>query len=161
MVGSDATLTVRAPMQTPMEYIEDLVRRKLRWIKNEIAEVEARPPAGRKRFESGESFLYLGDPYRLHVVKNADVPLTFRREFVLAREYRDRARELLVNWYKQEARKKITDRVEWHARRFGLTVGTVRVTDAQKRWGSCGRNWAISNPPGMNTSTSPVPPERT
>ena len=144
VVGSDATLTVRAPMQTPMEFIEDLVRRKLQWIKNKIAEVEARPPARRKRFESGESFLYLGDPYRLRILSDAEVPLTFKREFVLARECRGKARELLVNWYKQEARKKITDRVEWHARRFGLTVGAVRITDAQKRWGSCGRSNSLN-----------------
>jgi predicted metal-dependent hydrolase len=144
VVGADATLTVRAPMQTSMEYIEDLVRRKLKWIKNKIAEVEARPPASRKRFESGESFLYLGDPYRLHIVSNAEVPLAFKREFVLAREYRDKARELLVNWYKQEARKKLTDRVEWHARRFGLTVGPIRITDAQKRWGSCSRSNSLN-----------------
>jgi predicted metal-dependent hydrolase len=144
VVGSDATLTVRAPMQTPMEYIEELVCRKLQWIKNKIAEVEVRPPFSRKRFESGESFLYLGDPYRLRIVSNAEVPLTFKREFVLAREYRDKARELLVNWYKQEARKKITGRVEWHARRFGLTVGPIRITDAQDRWGSCGRSNSLN-----------------
>src|SRR6266849_236099 len=110
VVGADATLTVRAPMQTPMEYIEDLVLRKLQWIKNKIAEVD----------------------------------LIFKREFILAREYRAKARELLVNWYKQEARKKITDRVEWHARRFGLTVGPIRITDAQKRWGSCGRSNSLN-----------------
>ena len=140
VVGPDATLTVRAPMQIPMENIEDLVRRKLQWIKKKIVEGEARPSISRKRFESGESFLYLGDPYRLHIVGDSEVPLAFKREFVLAREYRDKARELLVNWYKQEARKKITYRVVWHARRFGLTVGSVRITDAQKRWGSCGRS---------------------
>lgn len=144
VVGSDATLTVRAPLHTPMEYIEELVRRKLQWIKSKITEVEGRPPSSRKRFESGESFLYLGDPYRLHIVNNADDPLTFKKEFVLAREHRDKARELLVNWYKQEARRKISERVEWHARRFGLTVGPVRITDAQKRWGSCGRNNSLN-----------------
>jgi len=45
-----------------------------------------------------------------------------------------------MNWYKQEAQRKISERVEWHARRFGLAVGTVRITDAQKRWGSCSQN---------------------
>jgi predicted metal-dependent hydrolase len=139
VVGSDATLTVRAPLETPVEYLQDVVRRKLQWIKNKIAEVEKRPPVGQKSFVNGESFLYLGDSYRLRIVNRADAPLIFRREFVLARDHVDQARDLLVDWYKTEAQKKIAARVVWHARRFGLSVGPVRISGAQKRWGSCGK----------------------
>jgi predicted metal-dependent hydrolase len=144
VVGSDATLTVRAPLQTPIEYLEDLVRRKLQWIKRKIIEVEQRPALRLKKFVNGASFLYLGDPYRLRFVNKADEPLIFKKEFILARDQKNQARELLVNWYRQEADKKITARVNWHARRFGLKVGRVRITNAQKRWGSCGRDNSLN-----------------
>src|SRR5712692_9421937 len=79
VVGADATLTVRAPISTPLEYIEDLVRRKLRWINKKIREVQSRPVRRGKRFANGESFFYLGDPYKLHVVNNAKAPLVFQK----------------------------------------------------------------------------------
>jgi predicted metal-dependent hydrolase len=144
VVGSDATLTVRAPMQTPMDYIENLVQKKLGWIKAKIREVEARPQPHRKRFVNGESFLYLGDLYRLRVVTDAEVPFVFQKEFVLAREHQSEARRLLLNWYKEEARRKIPERVRWYALRFGMEVGPINITDAKKRWGSCGKDAGLN-----------------
>lgn len=144
VVGTDATLTVRAPVDTSMEYIEDLVRRKLSWIRKKMSEAEARPAVRRKRFVSGESFLYLGDHYRLRVVSNAKAPLVFQKEFVLAGGHRREARELLINWYKQEARRKIPERVAWHARRSGMTIEAVKITNAGKRWGSCGKSGSLN-----------------
>src|SRR5438876_9580277 len=87
VVGADATLTVRAPISTPLEYIENLVRRKLRWVNKKIREVQSRPIVRNKRFVNGESFMYLGDPYKLRVVSDANAPLIFQKEFVLASEH--------------------------------------------------------------------------
>jgi predicted metal-dependent hydrolase len=139
VVGSDATLTVRAPMQTPMDYIEALVHKKLQWIREKIAEVESRPRVRQKRFVNGESFLYLGDPYRLRILTDAEAPLAFRKEFILAAEHQSRARALLLDWYKQEAERKIPNRVKWHAHRIGMEVGPIKITNARTRWGSCGK----------------------
>lgn len=144
VVGSDATLTVRAPMQTPMEYIEELVRKKLDWIRERISEVESRPKVLQKRFANGESFLYLGDPYRLRIVSDAKTPFAFQKEFVLSAEHQSRARALLLEWYKREARRKIPDRVKWHASRFGIEVRRIKITEARKRWGSCGRGNSLN-----------------
>jgi len=140
VVGADATLTVRAPMQTPIDYIESLVRRKSDWIKSKIREVEGRPKPQRKRFANGESFLYLGDLYRLRVIAGSKVPLVFQKEFLLARENQSEARSLLLGWYKEEAAKKIPERVRWYALRFGMELGPIKITDAKKRWGSCGKD---------------------
>jgi predicted metal-dependent hydrolase len=86
----------------------------------------------------------LGDQYKLRIVRDAPAPLVFQKEFILDRAHQNEARKLLSNWYKEEARKKISERVEWHARRIGLNVGRVRVTDAYKRWGSCGKNNSLN-----------------
>jgi predicted metal-dependent hydrolase len=127
-----------------MDYIEDLVRKKWQWIRKKIAEVESRPKVRQKRFVNGESFLYLGDPYRLRIVRGAEAPLVFHKEFILAAEHQFRARALLLDWYKQEAERKIPNRVKWHAHRFGLDVGQITITDARKRWGSCGKGNSLN-----------------
>ena len=144
VVGADATLTIRAPISTSLEYIEDLVRRKMWWINKQIRKVQSRPIVRDKRFVNGESFFYLGDPYKLRVASNAKVPLVFRKEFVIAREHQKEARKLLIHWYKEEAGKKIPSRVEWHARRCGMRIGRVKITNAEKRWGSCGKDGSLN-----------------
>jgi predicted metal-dependent hydrolase len=144
VVGSDATLTVRAPMKTPMAYIEGLVLKKSKWIRAKIREVESRPKILRKRFANGESFLYLGDLYRLRVVSNAAAPFVFQKEFILDRTYQSHAQKLLLDWYKEEARRKIPDRVRWYARRHGIEVSRINITEARKRWGSCGKGGTLN-----------------
>ena len=90
-----------------MDYIHGLVRKRLHWIKKKIAEVESRPRIRQKRFVNGESFLYCGDPFRLRIVSDAAVPLVFRKGFILAAEHQSCARALLLEWYRQEAQRKI------------------------------------------------------
>jgi len=139
VVGSDATLTVRAPMLTPVDYIEQLVRKKSKWVRRKLAEVRSRPTIAGKKFVNGESFLYLGDPFRLRIVSEAAVPLVFRKEFILDRKHLHHARGLLVSWYRTRAAQVIEERVRWYASLAGIECGSVRITDARKRWGSCGR----------------------
>lgn len=53
-------------------------------------------------------------------------------------------RELLLGWYKEQARRKIPDRVNWYGRRIGLETGPIKITDARKRWGSCGKRNSLN-----------------
>jgi predicted metal-dependent hydrolase len=131
-------------MSTPLAYIENLVRRKHWWINKKIREVQLRPMIRRKRFVSGESFFYLGDPYKLRVVSGTKPPLVFQKEFVLASEHQNQAKKLLIDWYKEEAGKKIPGRVEWHARRCGMKIGPIKITNAERRWGSCGKHGGLN-----------------
>ena len=136
-VTADASLVVRAPMQTPVEYIERLVKRKMKWIQRAIARVESRPRALPREFIDGESFLYLGKSYKLSIEKNAPKNISFRNGFILRATEKRHVRELIICWYKKEAKKKIAERVEWCARRFGLSFKSIKITSAEKRWGSC------------------------
>jgi predicted metal-dependent hydrolase len=126
-------------MLTTREYIENLVRKKSKWVKEKLAEVKSRPTMTAKKFVNGESFLYLGDLYRLRIVTEGSAPLVFRKEFILDRKHVDHARTLLVDWYRAQAARIIEERVQWHAGLAGIECGSVRITDARRRWGSCGR----------------------
>lgn len=136
-VTADATLVVRAPMNTPLDYIERLVDRKIEWIRKAIARVISRPRAIKREFVDGESFLYLGKTYKLNLAKKQKSKLIFKNHFSLREGERKHARELLVSWYRQEAMKKITERVEWSTRRTGLSYKSIKISSANKRWGSC------------------------
>jgi predicted metal-dependent hydrolase len=88
-------------------------------------------------YTTGESFLYLGKSYKLSIAKNTDKKLLLKGAFILNSKEKKHARELLVSWYKQEAKKKISERVDWCSRRSGVSYKSIKITTANKRWGSC------------------------
>lgn len=136
-VTADASLIVRAPMNTPLSYIERLVNSKIDWIRKAIARISSRPRPIVHEYIEGESFLYLGKSYKLSTTKKADKKLVFRSGFILSAKEKKHARDLLIAWYKKEAKKKITERVEWCARRAGISYKSIKITTANRRWGSC------------------------
>jgi predicted metal-dependent hydrolase len=136
-VTANASLIVRAPMKTSIAHIERLVSSRADWIRKAIARVSSRPRPVVHEYAEGESFLYLGKSYKLNISKKSDKKLYFRSGFILSAKEKKHARELLVSWYKQEAKKKIAERVEWCARRAGISYKSIKITTANRRWGSC------------------------
>lgn len=63
---------------------------------------------------------YLGKLYNLHL--DDDV---------------DNTKELLVKWYKQEAKKVLPPKVSHYAAQYNLVYRKLKITSARTRWGSC------------------------
>lgn len=140
-VSNDATLTVRAPHRATLDEINDLVSRKRAWIiKTRQRVIERGRNLKSKRFIEGEEFLYLGKPYPLHIQPNMPRSLVFKdNRFILSNKTIKNPRELFVEWYKKKARNIIEQRVRVYAHENGFEFLKVRITSAQKRWGSCSR----------------------
>jgi predicted metal-dependent hydrolase len=137
-VSRDARLIVRAPYRTPLHFIEKVVLKKRFWIKEKQEFVRDRcKKVIPKEFISGEGFLYLGNMYKLEFIDNPNAPIVFNNGFQISRKYFDTAKEILIAWYKEQACKKITERVNWHSSLSGLKYNKIKITDAQRRWGSC------------------------
>ncbi|MDI6744249.1 MAG: SprT family zinc-dependent metalloprotease [Thermodesulfovibrionales bacterium] len=137
-VARDASLVVRAPYRTPLYFIEKVVFKKRFWIKEKQEFVRNRyEKIVLKEFVSGEGFLYLGNTYKLEFVDISDISIEFNNNFQISRKYSDTAKELLIAWYKEQAYHKISERVDRYASMTGLKYTEVKISDAQKRWGSC------------------------
>ncbi|NUM36789.1 MAG: M48 family metallopeptidase [Candidatus Brocadiae bacterium] len=138
-VTPDATLIVRAPMKTSLDYIENLVQKKRLWIesKQEFFQKNSQKYFP-KEFVNGEGFWYLGKEYKLEIVENQEIPVILENTLKIAKECLPFAKKCLVQWYKQMAFYKISQRAKRYAKETGLSYNTIRITDAQKRWGSCG-----------------------
>lgn len=137
-VARDATLIVRAPYSTPFDFIERVVFKKRFWIKEKQEFVRDRyERITPKEFVSGEGFLYLGNMYKLEFIEDLDMPIVFNNGFKIERRNYDIAKEILIGWYKEQAYKKISERVNWHSSLSGLKYHKIKLSDAQKRWGSC------------------------
>jgi predicted metal-dependent hydrolase len=137
-VARDATLIVRAPYRTPLDFIEKVVFKKRFWIKEKQEFVRDRcKKVIPKEFVSGEGFLYLGDMYKLEFVDDLDIPIVFNDSFQILRKYCNNAKEILIAWYREQADQKISERVIWHSSLSGLKYNKIKISNAQKRWGSC------------------------
>lgn len=139
-VTADASLVVRAPASTPVTYIERLLEERIGWIKKAVAKAHARPKPIPYEFVEGESFYYLGRKYKLNFSATAKQKIDFKSKFIVSVSEKDNVRDLFVVWYKKEAKRFITERVEWYAKKTGFKYKSIQVTSAKKRWGSCSSN---------------------
>ncbi len=144
VVERDGTLTVRAPLRMAEAEIRRFVEAKSDWIERKQAEA-AKEAVVPHRFEDGERFPFLGKTLPLRLVSNRRPALAMDGErFCLSRSRQAEARALLVAWYRAQARKIITERVEYFARSHHFEPLKVRISSARTRWGSCSRKGTLS-----------------
>jgi predicted metal-dependent hydrolase len=139
---------VRAPGDTPIARLDDIVHRKARWIlQRQRRHEDLPPPPSPREFVSGETFGYLGRQYRLKLERTANpndcVRIAEGRLIVpVARKEssRGRPRERLVAWYRERACARLPERVAAWSTTLGLEPSSVLIREPKKRWGSADAN---------------------
>jgi predicted metal-dependent hydrolase len=137
IVTEKAELFVHAPLHVPMSYIERFVLEKQKWISEKqgmmlLREQRYQP----KQFTEGEEFVYLGSKYKLHVYDGNKILL--EECLNIPRNFLPEAREKMILWYRKQAHTLILQRVNIYSNLTGLSYKSVRITGAEKRYGSCG-----------------------
>lgn len=144
-VARDATLTVRAPLRTSVDFIESLIEGKLKWVKRVMRRMREQSLANAHWYEAGERFWYLGHEYVLRSAEKASRSLVFSSDgFVLARNSQYRAKSVFSSWYKREAKKVLSERVAFFARENELQYRSIKINSARTRWGSCSGNGGLN-----------------
>ncbi len=136
-VERDRSIVVKAPRGTPAEKIAAIVESKKFWIYEKLKSTQkysSEIPA--KEFVSGETVLYLGKKYRLEIVKSDKEEIRFAGKFIVAAVSSERASAVFKDWYKKQASRIITERVERYARNLGVKYNKVLISDLKYRWGS-------------------------
>ena len=153
-VYPDLRVIVRAPAAQSLESVVDYVLRKRAWIARHLSRLEALPPADHPRYESGESHLYLGETYPLHVErsKQRGVALESGRLLVRVRPATGprAVRMALRRWYARQARAEFEVRLGRLQREFPLFAKlsfVLRVRRMTSRWGSCTSRGVITMNP--------------
>ncbi|MDI6769862.1 MAG: SprT family zinc-dependent metalloprotease [Anaerolineales bacterium] len=144
IVERDGRLVVRAPLHVTDGQIHKFAESKADWIKAKQAQAKKNSAVARKRYVAGEEFLYLGKAYPLVFVNRQKPALIHDSRFVLAITALPRARQLFVGWYKEQALRVISERVDLYAAKYGYTCRQVKFTSARTRWGSCSPNGNLS-----------------
>jgi len=143
-VTEGGELVVRAPFLLPELAIKHFIKQKATWIqKKQEHALQKKEEVPVKKYVEGDTFQFLGEKYLLKrpttVKNNIDL-----HDFLLIKStLSDPAKKLEV-WYKKEARRYFSDRLDYYTDLSGIKFKKLRLSGAAKRWGSCSSKKTIS-----------------
>ncbi len=136
----DGSLTVRAPVLTPMSVINELVRKKRDWIIRKRVELNNRPAPLARQYLNGEEFLFLGRTIRFQVIETGNDPapaIRLGEKLYVPDIFLPDISVHLKKWYSIEADTVLKTRCKRYEVLTGLKPSSVQITGAERRWGSC------------------------
>lgn len=134
-IDSEARLVVRAPMQLDEDVIRDFIKKKSRWITDKQQQVsDYATKQSAFVLDDGENVLYLGESFA--VLRKAVQEVMIEGNFLLVPE--DMTLEGFAGWLKAQGETVINDRVDYYANLMGVKYTSVKMSEAKRRWGSCG-----------------------
>lgn len=141
-VTPDMEVKVIAPENTSLEKIREKVRKKAPWILKQTSYfLTFQPRMPKKRFVSGESHLYLGRQYKLHVHQDGKDAVRYKgRAIEVSTAKKSNAEKLMNEWYRERAKIKFPEIAEPLIERFKkykVSPTNLYLQDMPKRWGSC------------------------
>jgi predicted metal-dependent hydrolase len=144
LVKHNGSVVVRAPMKTPAKTIREFVGQHQAWIEKKQAAVRTREIEQPKQYQSGETFMFLGESYPLEIVKHQKQALVLDGSFKLAESASPQAERAFERWYRGQARKILQERVDLYSKQFGFHYQGLKITSARTRWGSCSRSGSLN-----------------
>lgn len=134
-ISSQGELIVKAPFFIPEKLVHYFIKEKEAWIFKALQKVEGRKPKQRT-YQEGEEFLFLGDVYKLHIGDFKEISakggfLNFPDFMVF------RIKKELTNWYINQAKKLITQRLDYVSKQMNAKYKSIRFSDTSSKWGSC------------------------
>jgi len=141
-IKPDGRLIVRAPKSASDALVKQMVEKKAAWIvKTKIRLSKQYPTLKAKTFTTGEEFWYLGEKYPLQFTTRQRPLLDLDGAFYLSKGAQNRAKEVFIEWYREETRKITADLIQKYVQQYHFNLNQVRITSARTRWGSCsGKN---------------------
>jgi hypothetical protein len=141
-ISDKSELVIAAPYFTPMSEINRFVREKQNWIQKTIQKRKADSIKNKaKEYINGEMFYYLGESFPLEVFfeQNERKGLVFwgNRFYLNTGDATENGIFYFVSWYKKKANQHLRQRVDFFSHEFNLRAKKVKITSAEKRWGSC------------------------
>ena len=149
-ISGDAGLLVVIPERFSLADVPNVLKGKSRWILQKLDHFGSRRDSERARpLGDGDTVPYRGRSLALDIcIRPGGRPVARRDEGVLRVVASDCSpsaiRTIVENWYRQEARRAITRRVDALADAFGLSYNKIYIRNQKTRWGSCSTRGNLS-----------------
>ncbi|MCF7871151.1 MAG: M48 family metallopeptidase [Candidatus Omnitrophica bacterium] len=146
-------IVVKASKSYPDKLINQFIIRKSRWIQKQLDfNKKIRKPPLMRKYISGEEYLYLGNYYQLLLIEgkfnirldNKYLKFSGSKKYLTRKKY---IQNKLKVWYKEQAYKKILERVSFYEKVLGVYVSDLRIKSFNRSWGNCSSKKQVSFSP--------------
>jgi predicted metal-dependent hydrolase len=145
IVRPNASVIVRAPLRASNRSILAFVEKNTAWIEKKQSQVKATVLPAQREYIPGARFEYLGNAYPLAIVQEQKKRLVLDEgRFKLAESAQNQAELAFERWYREQARKIISERVDYYSRLHGFQYTRLGITSARTRWGSCSATGSLN-----------------
>lgn len=133
----DGKMSVKAPINTKLSKIEELLLMKKEWILHHINHSEQR----QKVKEDGE-ILFLGERLQIQVVNQPLNVIGIQKvenKLVIRKpnEFPMDIHRVIEDWMRRQAADMIRELVEHYSTVMNVTYNNITIKDQKTRWGSC------------------------
>ena len=150
-IHPDSQVIITAPEGSDPAAIEELIRKRARWILRQQRQFATYAPQEPPRaYVSGESYRYLGRQYRLKVLEAEPPCVKQERSFIYVtvpdENNTKQVQHLLEQWYRDRARRIFQERLDLcypRVERLGIPYPPLAIRSMKTRWGSCGHSGRI------------------
>ena len=142
-VDKNLVVTVTTPLNFTLNEVNDLLNRKSKWILKQLDYFKSKNKES-IRLEINE-IMFLGHIYKFMVlpelkksykIDNTDKTIISGQELFRT--------EILLKWYKEQAKRIITERLNHFTSQYNFTYTKFSVRSQKTRWGSCSMNKNLS-----------------
>lgn len=134
---------VTVPLDTKDDQVRVFLTTKLAWIRKQQAKFLNQRRQSQRKYVSGETYYYLGQPYRIRVEKvvdKAEVELMGNETMILrveAKSSTERKEQIVTEWYREKLKELINDMIpKWH-KKIKVQLKHWRIQRMKTRWGTC------------------------
>ncbi len=138
-VDRDGTVRLALPDEASFEEAREFVERKLFWVYSKLEEQTVYADATSREYVAGEGFYYLGRHLRLDFRDEVEAVHIESDRLLVPERLQETAQEAVTDWYKEQAREWLPERVRHYATRVGVEPDGLTVRDLGYNWGSCGK----------------------
>ncbi|MFZ3590578.1 M48 family metallopeptidase [Bacillus sp. DJP31] len=153
-------IEVQAPKGTPDERVLQLIEEKWDWIQRNKKEMKDRVLGQQQKvYGQGESFLYLGKEYPIHIsqditINQDHVMFEGNKLHIYLNELDDeKIKQALKRFYYQECKALVEKRIRSYQSNFKTKPRSIRISDNNRTWGTCDSqlqltfNWKLAMAP--------------
>lgn len=141
----DDGVEVRAPTRTPQHVIDQFVTKKEKWIKEKLAIIDERTEQRGSFILNYNNYItYRGRQYPIEAKEGNHMGFDDERFYMPPGLPPERIKAACKQIYRLLAKRDLTKKTNEFAQIMSVNPASVKITDAQTRWGSCSGKKSIN-----------------